>query len=86
LGYGFSLYVEPGYRSVNYQGQDIAFGTTRHDSIVTMATNLGYDLGSQIGWDGTQIALSWNYTNHASNQALYSYRRNQISLQLNKQL
>jgi hypothetical protein len=76
IGWGFSLYLEPSLKSTLYNGYDYLTDTTRHDTTYSMTANVSYDLGLY----GSQLALGFVRTFNASNQHLYKYERDQVTL------
>lgn len=77
LGAGFSLLVEPSLIEIYYRANDPAFGTTRHDETYAFLANVGYELG----FHHSQLALGVTITGNRSNQSLYDYNRTQTTLQ-----
>ncbi|MGH7000774.1 MAG: hypothetical protein ACREEA_04650, partial [Stellaceae bacterium] len=77
LGSGFSVFVEPSMLETYYRGNDPAFGTTRHDHSYALLADVGYDLG----FHHSQVALGVTVTDNRSNQSIYTYNRTQTTLQ-----
>jgi len=77
IGAGFSVLFEPGINAASYRAPDLAFGTTRRDTTYSVTANLGYELG----FHHSQLALGVTVTGNRSNQPLYTYNRTQTTLQ-----
>jgi tetratricopeptide (TPR) repeat protein len=77
IGAGFSVLLEPALTKAYYRGFDAAFGGTRRDTIYAMTANVGYELG----FHHSQLALGVMVIGNRSNQSLYTYNRTQTTLQ-----
>jgi hypothetical protein len=75
--YGISLYVQPEYFYFQYEEEDEAFGSTRHDK--TRRLTLSVYRRNWILF-GVSPVLAYIYTSNNSNQELYSYERHQFQI------
>ncbi|NWG86106.1 MAG: DUF560 domain-containing protein [Hydrogenophilaceae bacterium] len=79
LPHGLTLVVQPSVARNAYDEKEAAFPeATRTDVIYTVNVNLAKELNKK----GLSLALGYTYTKSDSNLALYSYDRNQVTLQL----
>lgn len=79
LPHGLTLVVQPSIARNAYDEKEAAFPEAkRKDVIYTLNINLAKELNKK----GLSLALGYTYTKSDSSLALYSYDRNQVTLQL----
>jgi tetratricopeptide (TPR) repeat protein len=79
LPHGLTLVVQPSVARNAYDEKEAAFPEAkRKDVIYTLNINLAKELNKK----GLSLALGYTYTKSDSSLALYSYDRNQVTLQL----
>jgi outer membrane protein len=75
--YGITVYIQPEYFDFQYQEEDEAFGSTRHDKTKRLLFSV-----YRRNWTifGVSPVFTYIYTNNQSNQELYSYERHQFQI------
>ncbi|MBF0471328.1 MAG: hypothetical protein HQL48_08115 [Gammaproteobacteria bacterium] len=75
-----NLHLGVTYQQSQYGGEDFAFGTVREDSLISTDINLGYRFSDLV-----LFKIDLQVSENESNQALYNYRRSNISFGLRYQ-